>query len=91
MDILTKMIKTKHKINDIIFEEFWNYCKSQGINQQCFYAKENKQKLIDTIYDFIELNYKKWKENQNQIHVKNESRYIREYLENLYNLDILPF
>ena len=90
-DILTKMIDIKHKTNDLIFEEFWSYCKSQGINQQSFYNKENKQKLRDTIYDFINFNYQKWIKKPNNIHAKEESRYIMKYLTDLYDLESLPF
>lgn len=89
MDILTKMIKIKHNTNDLIFDEFWKYCKNNGIKQQDFYNAENKQKLINTIYNFIDFNFKQWSKNKNQIHVKDESRYIKEYLINLYNLDTL--
>lgn len=91
MDILTKMIQIKHKTNDMIFEEFGKYCKNNGIKQQNFYNPENKQQLINTIYDFIDFNFKQWEKSKNQIHVKNESRYIMDYLIGIYNLDYTPF
>lgn len=90
-DILTKMIDIKHKINDLIFEEFWSYCKSQGINQQSFYNKENKQKLNDTIYNFILKNMIKWEKNKNDINTNSENAYIMKYLTDLYDLESLPF
>jgi len=90
MDILTKMIKTKNEINNLIFEEFQKYCKNKGINHENFYNEKNKQNLYNIIYDFIDCNFEEYKKDRKQIHVKNESRYIRQYLESLY-IDTLPF
>lgn len=90
-NILRKIIKAKHDINNLIFDEFLNYCKNHNIKQQCFYSKENKQKLNNTIFDFIITNLKEWEKNPNDKNANDVNNYITKYLTNIYDLDTLPF
>lgn len=97
MDLFTFLIENEYYIHNYIYNAFKIYLKQNNIKEKNLYYNipDTNDPIYNNTYsiirDFIDHNFNIYKNNELQIHVKNESRYIIEYLKEVYMLEALPF
>lgn len=95
MDIYTLLIENKHFLHNAIYDAFKRYLIKNNIKEASLYYSDREgrtyQNTYNIIRDFIDEQFDIYKTKELQIHVKNETRYIIDYLEETYHNYTLPF
>ena len=95
MDIYTLLIENRHFLHNVMHDSFKKYLLKNNIKEASLYYSDREgetyQRTYNIIRDFIDEQFDIYKTKELQIHVKNETRYISNYLKEVYDLRPLPF